>query len=315
MQKQSLTDTRTTYSVADEAEMYASSFPGLDVEVVRIGHGDGPNVTRRTEFEDIALATGSIGFPMLGKANIGENTVLINLMTSAPPGSRWCGIDLEPGTLMLYAPGALHTGVSPVGLRFSFVATNVQAIAETADRLELEVDLPEKGRVRALNPTPEVRRLTRILDLASDPLDSTDIAEMHHLDALHAAVAALSIEQAAREVGAGSKIDSRHIVHVCIEYADTIERVPTISEMCQVAHVSERRLRDAFTDVFGVPPMRYFRYRSLSHARRILTHAGSPRRTVSGVASDLGFQNFGRFARQYEATYGELPSETLRNAR
>jgi hypothetical protein len=150
---------------------------------------------------------------MLGKANFGENTVLI---TSAPPGSRWCGIDLEPGTVMLHGPGARHTGVSHVGFSFSFAAINVQAIEETADRLKSRLDLPEEGRVRTLNPAEEVRSLTRILDLASDPLDSTDIAEMHDLDALHAAVAALSIEQPAREVGAGAKIDSRYIVHVCI---------------------------------------------------------------------------------------------------
>jgi AraC-like DNA-binding protein len=315
MQMRSPTDIRTSLTVADEAETYASSIPGFEIEVIRTGQGVGPNVTRRTALEDVTLTSGSIGFPMLGKARIGENTVLINLITSAPPGSRWCGMDLEPGTVMLYGPGALHTGVSPVGFSFSFVAINVQAIEETADRLELKLDLPEKGRVRTLNPTPDVHSLTRILNLASDRLDSTEIAEMHHLDALHDAVAALSIEQPAHKVGAGARIDSRYVVHVCIEYADAIERVPTISEMCLVAHVSERRLRDAFTDVFGVPPTRYFRFRSLTHARRILTGAKSPGRTVSGFASDLGFHNFGRFARQYEATYGGLPSETLRSAR
>jgi AraC-like DNA-binding protein len=81
--------------------------------------------------------------------------------------------------------------------------------------------------------------------------------------------------------------------------------------MCLVAHVSERRLRDAFTDVVGVPPITYFRFRSLARARHILTHTGSPGRTVGDIASDLGFRNFGRFASQYNMTYGELPSATL----
>ena len=306
---------RTRLIVSDDAEMYASSIPGFDIEVTRTGHGDGPNLTRRTPLKDGLLSSGSIGFPMLGKAKIGENTVLINLITSAPPGSRWCGIDLEPGTVMLYGPGAPHTGISPVGFGFSFVAMNVQAIEETADRLEMKLDLPKMGRVRTLNPTPEVRSLTRILSLVGEPLDSTESSEPHHLDALHAAVAALSIESPAHEVGAGARIDSRHVVHVCIEFADAIERVPTIPEMCLVAHVSERRLRDAFTDLFGLPPIRYFRFRSLAQARRTLADAEPSDRTVSGIASNLGFQNFGRFARQYKATYSELPSETLRNTR
>ena len=91
---------RTRLIVSDDAEMYASSIPGFDIEVTRTGHGDGPNLTRRTPLKDGLLSSGSIGFPMLGKAKIGENTVLINLITSAPPGSRWCGIDLEPGTVI-----------------------------------------------------------------------------------------------------------------------------------------------------------------------------------------------------------------------
>jgi AraC-like DNA-binding protein len=313
MQTISTPNLTTSLIVADEADTYASSIPGFDIEVIRTGQGDGPNLTRRTVLKSGILASGSIGFPMLGKARIGENTVLINLITSAPPGSRWCGIDLEQGTVMLYGPGAPHTGISPVGFSFSFVALNVQAIEETADRLEMKLDLPEKGRVRTLNPTTKVRSLTRMLSLASDPLEPTEIAEIHHLDAPYAAVAALSIEPPSHEVGVGAKIDSRRIVHACIEYADAIERVPTIPEMCLAAHVSERRLRDAFTDLFGVGPVRYFRFRSLAHARRILTEPGRPGRTVSGIASDLGHQNFGRFARQYGATYGELPSETLRN--
>jgi AraC-like DNA-binding protein len=311
MQTRSPADTRTSYFVADDADVYASSFPGLDVEVARTGQGDGPNVTRRTEFEDVTLAAGSIGFPMLGKANIGENTVLINLITSAPPGSRWCGMDLEPGTVMLYGQGAPHTGVSPVGFGFSFVAVDVQAIEKTADRLQLKLALPDRGRVRTLNPTPRVLSLTRILNSSSDLPDSAESVEIHNPDALHAAVAALSLEHTTHEIGTGVKIDSRHLVHVCIEYAEVIERTPTMSEMCLVAHVSERRLRDAFTDVFRVPPMRYFRYRSLARARRALMDTEVPGRTVSGIASDLGFRNFGRFARQYEATYGELPSATL----
>ena len=313
MQTLSPPDLRTRLIVADDAESYASSIPGFDIEVIRTGRGDGPNLTRRTELEVGILASCSIGFPMLEKARIGENTVLINLITSAPPRSRWCGIDLEPSTLMLYGPGAPHTGISPVGFSFSFVAINIQAIEETADRLDMKLDLPKRGQVRTLSPTPEVLSLTGILSLVSDPLSSTEFPETHHRDVLHAAVAALSIEQPTHVVGVGAKIDSRSIVHGCIEYADAIERVPTISEMCLVTHVSERRLRDAFTDLFGVPPIRYFRFRSLADARHILTDAGPPGRTVSGIASNLGFQNFGRFARHYEATYGELPSETLRN--
>jgi AraC-like DNA-binding protein len=311
MQTLSPTDISTNLVIANEAEDYAASIPGFNIKVTRTGRGTGPNVTRTTTLGNVLFSSGAIQFPMVGTATVGENTVLINVITSAPPSSRWCGLDLEPGTVMLYGPGAPHTGISPAGLGFSFVAADVQAIEETADRLELTLDLPDRGQVRTFNPTPQVRSLTRMLSFASDPLDSVEFVEMHHLDALHAAIVTLSTEDPMQEAGAGAKIDSRRLVHVCIEYAEAIEREPTISEMCRAAHVSERRLRDAFTEAFGIPPSRYFRYRSLAHARRTLTGAATPPRTVSGIASDLGFRNFGRFASQYNMTYGELPSATL----
>ncbi len=60
--------------------------------------------------------------------------------------------------------------------------------------------------------------------------------------------------------------------HVCVVYVDAIGRMPSMAELSMVAHVSERRLRDAFGDTMGVPPIKYFRYRLLTVAReRLLT--------------------------------------------
>jgi AraC-like DNA-binding protein len=246
---------------------------------------------------------------------LGEDRVGIAIISAAPPGNRWCEIDVEPGTVLLYGPGAEHTATTQPGLEYTFGSFRLQALEETADRLHLKLDPPENGLVRALAPTPEVRLLTAILGIGDDQGTSIESALDAHLDIFHAAVAAFSTEPPQRVVGAGARIDSRHIVHVCIEYADAIERIPTLSEMCLVAHVSERRLRHAFADTFDVPPLRYFEYRSLSHARRILVNRGESTCTVSEVPSDLGFHNFGRFARRYQSTYGELPSATLKASR
>jgi len=315
MQTLSQPNATTRFLETYDVEAYVGALPGVDIKAVRTGPGTGPNLTRTTMFDQVTLSSSVIQFPMLGSGLIGENTVLIILIKTAPPGSRWSGIDLEPDRVMLYGQGTPHTGITPAGFSYSFVAVDVRAIEETADQLEFNVNLPDKGRARMLDLTPKVRSLTRTLEQASRPLDSAEFPETGRLDALHAAVAALSAETAIHEAGAGAKIDSRHIAHVCIEYAEAIERVPTIPEMCLAAHVSERRLRHAFNDVFGVPPVRYFNLRSLTEARHELRGAEYPERTVSGIASDLGFHNFGRFARQYRATFGELPSETLRTNR
>ena len=89
--------------------------------------------------------------------------------------------------------------------------------------------------------------------------------------------------------------------------------MPSIAQLCRVAHVSERRLRKAFVDTFGVPPSRFFRLRGLNKVRRQLTTERSGL-TVGATALDAGFGNLGRFASEYSRVFGELPSETLRRA-
>ena len=135
-------------------------------------------------------------------------------------------------------------------------------------------------------------------------------------DAARALVLALTDQQTEKRIGAGTTIDSRRVVHVCIDLAHAMERIPSIGEMCLAAHVSERRLREAFVQEFSQPPSRFFRDWALHHARLRLLAGEPPHVTVTGTAQDLGFFHLGRFAGHYRAVFGEKPSVTLQtNAR
>ena len=52
----------------------------------------------------------------------------------------------------------------------------------------------------------------------------------------------------------------------------------------------------------------------LEGVRRALSDAGTGPTTVTGVATDHGFYELGRFAATYREAFGETPSETLRSA-
>lgn len=107
-------------------------------------------------------------------------------------------------------------------------------------------------------------------------------------------------------------IDSRRVVCDCVDYVHEIRRIPSIAELCGVAHVSERRLRGAFTETCGVPPRLYFTEWALQDAKEQLSQGWPGALTVSDVAYSLGFTNLGRFALRYRHLHGELPSETLK---
>jgi AraC-like DNA-binding protein len=297
--------------VADEVDEYSSALPGLQLDVVRTGEGYGPNIARSVVFDDVAIGSGVVQFPVLGRTDIGDADVVFALVTSAPPGSRWCEIDVRPGTLLIYGPGSEHAAVSPAGIGYSFTPVDVRALEEHADQLQLPIHGVERGLIRELAANRHTTPLRRLLSSLRDPLTSAAFRWVTRRDTLHAIAVALADDSLQRRVGHGRRIDSRRLVSVCIEYADAIGRTPSIPELCMVAHVSERRLRTAFTDTVNLPPIRYFRYRLLNQARRRLLDSAQNGVTVSDVAAEHGFGHFGRFANGYQELFGELPSATV----
>ena len=86
----------------------------------------------------------------------------------------------------------------------------------------------------------------------------------------------------------------------------------SISQLCQVAAVSERSLRNAFYAVRGMSPKRSAVRTRLTEVRRALSGANGARGAVTAIATDHGFFELGRFASIYKSAFGESPSATLR---
>jgi len=91
---------------------------------------------------------------------------------------------------------------------------------------------------------------------------------------------------------------------------------PLYSEDLQAAlGVPMRTLHNAFVAVHGLSVHRYLRLRRLHLARAALrASSGSPAQ-VKIAALTHGFWHLGRFAQDYRALFGELPSETPGGAR
>jgi len=82
--------------------------------------------------------------------------------------------------------------------------------------------------------------------------------------------------------------------------------------LAQVAGVKPRTLETHFKTFLGTTPLGWVRQMRLEKARQMLL--GTDADSVTDVALASGFNQFGRFAGQYRAAFGELPSETLRRA-
>lgn len=281
---------------------------------MRTGQGSGPNTVLAVRGDRFVATAAEIGFPILTRTVIDQDTIIIAHITSATPGSRWCEIDLQPGMRLLYAPDAEHTGLNQEGLSFEFVAANQGNLASLAEHLGREFRPPQSGEVSVLQPSATNGAVISALSVLVDDARNGVAPGLDTADDLVVSLAnASSSAPVWRPVRLrrGSRLDSRQIVMRCIDYTEAAGWIPSIEELCVVAIVSERRLRAAFADTYETSPTRFFRIWALNRARERLVCSEPEGVLVRDVARDVGFAHIGRFALRYRELFGEHPRDTL----
>jgi len=88
-----------------------------------------------------------------------------------------------------------------------------------------------------------------------------------------------------------------------------------VLEIAAAVGASLRSLTVCCQEHLGMGPKRYLLLRRMHLARQALFVADRYESTVTDVATQYGFWQFGRFAGQYKELFGELPSATLHKIR
>ena len=138
-------------------------------------------------------------------------------------------------------------------------------------------------------------------------------AQVEFMDSLVATIESCNPDE---YVDTGKKARSySEIVRACQDYTLSLDgRRPYMSELCAAANVGERTLQYAFHDIMGMSPLTYLHRLRLHRARDELRKAKSGCTTVTDVAVNWGFWQFGDFSRAYKNCFGEVPSSTLRGS-
>ncbi|MDH5519889.1 MAG: helix-turn-helix domain-containing protein [Acidimicrobiia bacterium] len=98
----------------------------------------------------------------------------------------------------------------------------------------------------------------------------------------------------------------------CLEFAEFSGSWHfSMSELCHAANACESSVRQAFVEVFDMPPTQYFQHRLLNALRNELLRADPRDETITRVASSLGVTRLGRKSGRYRDVFDEVPSETL----
>jgi AraC-like DNA-binding protein len=95
---------------------------------------------------------------------------------------------------------------------------------------------------------------------------------------------------------------------------DNIKNDITAEDLAQYAHLSLRSLYMLFEKSAKMTPKCFIRRKKLERVYSTLMNPALQVANVTAVALDYGFTHLGRFSEAYKATFGCLPSESLRKA-
>ena len=298
-----------TLDSADEVAEFQRALPHFKLDTVRTGLGPGSANLWNVDSRDSTMASVTMGFPILGHAYVPHDEVVVAVVTSTPKSARWSGVDLHPGMVLVYGPGAHHTGHSPAGLEFTYLTLRVQSREGSTC---FGKDMPAAETVAVFDSGGGGKGVAADMEAIACHASSSGspTAMSEGAEALISLLVHKHPVVTSRRLAA-----SRLIVGECIRVVDSREAATTMPELLRAVSASPRRLRQAFGDTYGVPPMRYLQLRLLNSANKRLATHGNYCDTVTEVASDLGIAHMGRFAARYSEVFGEHPSETVARAR
>ena len=218
-------------------------------------------------------------------------------------------------------------GVSSQG-EFDLVASaDTQILALSVDQAALrELVAQVDGHGAELPPVPLLLRptsaacveygrlLNAALRLAQTPSDHSAHPAARRMLALSLCDALLANLRSGEPAGAlpPSAASRRRIVARARQYMQAhAHEVIAVPDLCQAIGTSRRALQYAFEEVMQISPVTYLRAMRLNQVRSELRqNRAAP---VGDVAARWGFWHPSRFASDYKALFGELPSAT-RNA-
>ena len=232
----------------------------------------------------------------------------------------WDGRRVDRNLLFSFGPdGELVGSTRGGGITFASLIWEPGILEQRAEALGLSIDTSGRDGPSS-TPDPaamhELRAaIGQTLEVArSDParLGRPEVRESLFDTIVTAAVHALHPAPERRSVAAVSHVRA---VRAAFDVLEARAGDPIyLAELCLAARVSERTLRSAFQNLYGVSPIRYLALRRMELVRRALRDADPRETRVSAIASRYGFTNLGRFAMEFRQLYGESPSQTLRRA-
>jgi AraC family transcriptional regulator, ethanolamine operon transcriptional activator len=109
-----------------------------------------------------------------------------------------------------------------------------------------------------------------------------------------------------------SRINRVRIVNRALDFIEMhdADNALTVEGLCLATCTSQRTLLRAFRHFFDIGPARYMRLRQLNRVHWALRNSAPRSASIRNILISFNVTEFGRFAFEYKALFGESPSQT-----
>ncbi|WP_072394129.1 helix-turn-helix domain-containing protein [Hyphomicrobium sp. CS1GBMeth3] len=243
-------------------------------------------------------------------------TIAVGVPLALRGNATFCGRACNGAQLHVFSGNDAFEFLSPCGLDIAgfVLAESDLCSALTADEVETLIPTLASPHLRAADHGAAFRLRRIFTDVCEVLMQSPDVmhdpARFSSMSRDVIAALATALDHA-QDPGSDGMSPARR-ASIVRQARDLVTQSPDaytrVEELCRTLGVSRRALQYSFQETLGLKPSTYLRAVRMNGARRAMKEASS----VAEAATLWGFWHFGRFARDYKAMFGELPSEAFR---
>ena len=298
-----------TYEATD-ADQHAHNLTDWQQEYDQVSAGNFYGRIHELKLEGVQVFTEHNSQALRQSCNVWAHSIWLGLPVNADCQSKINGMSIDQQHIMCRPGGIDFELITPEDFDIYGIVVDQEKLNRAAEAQGLQLNslkLGDHGRLAL-----PAKTLNNLRFLLARMLNSHSPASTEHV---YNDVITMALLEVLQEQSVDTKMNTsfarrKVVVDTVKDYlSQHQDQAVTITELCELTHVSRRTLQYSFDTILGISPMQYLRISRLNGVRRAL-HDPNNNLPVSDVAAHWGFWHLSQFAHDYKQLFGELPSDS-----
>ena len=247
-----------------------------------------------------------------------DDTLVLGLPDPGIDDFRWCRKKASGGQIVNFSLESGFDGTCGAGFAGFAISLHHDLLQETCRSLELDIDFRRVLRgseVFAHSEGVAKQLRSELLTAFGSALFSNNSEAVEFFNFSAASLILNYMAEGGIQARTPAPSVRRDATRTALEYLEDADALPlTVSDLCSKIGVSAPTIYRGFHEEFGVGPKKYIQIRRLCGVRQQLLSSDDAA-IIADVANNWGFWHMGQFAADYRRHFGELPSETMAQAK